>query len=158
MIDTGTARPNAVKKILYGEHKTTIMQKCIAALAKVGHIQQITDGRWLFKALLAPKHHQEHIKNIDDLVWHFCVNYIPLNSVTRIVAYPIPQCYSAIFTKFSMGRFIWMFDALMGYHQLAIAAASREKLTFQGVDAIKWTYTVMLFGPTNGLMTFVNFI
>jgi hypothetical protein len=77
MIDTGRARPIAVKKILYGECKTEIMQKCIAALAKVGHIQQITDGSWLFKALLAPKPHQEHIKNIDNFIWRFCVNCIP---------------------------------------------------------------------------------
>ena len=57
-----------------------------------------------------------------------------------------------------MGRFIWIFDAPMGYHQLTVAASSQEKLTFQGVDAIKWTYTVMPFGPTNGPATFVNVI
>jgi hypothetical protein len=51
-----------------------------------------------------------------------------------------------------------MFDVPMGYHQLAVALASLEKLAFQGVDAIKWTYTVMPFGPTNGPATFVNFI
>jgi hypothetical protein len=33
------------------------MQDAIAALEKVGHIQQIHDERWLFKALLAPKPH-----------------------------------------------------------------------------------------------------
>jgi hypothetical protein len=38
VIDTGSARPIAVKKILYGEREVVIMQKCIAALAKVGHI------------------------------------------------------------------------------------------------------------------------
>ena len=46
----------------------------------------------------------------------------------------------------------------MGYHQLAVALASQEKLAFQGPDAIKWTYTVMQFGPTNGPATFINFI
>ncbi len=51
-----------------------------------------------------------------------------------------------------------MFNAPMGYHQLAVAPASQEKLAFQGVDAIKWTYTVMPFGPTNGPATFINFI
>ncbi len=38
VIDTGNARPIAVKKILYGERKTVIMRHCIVALAKVGHI------------------------------------------------------------------------------------------------------------------------
>jgi hypothetical protein len=53
---------------------------------------------------------------------------------------------------------MWMFDAPMGYHQLAVEKLSQEKLAFQGVDAIKWTYTVMPFGPTNGPATFINFI
>jgi hypothetical protein len=51
-----------------------------------------------------------------------------------------------------------MFDAPMGYHQLAFALASQEKLAFQGVDTIKWTYAIMPFGPTNGPATFINFI
>jgi hypothetical protein len=51
-----------------------------------------------------------------------------------------------------------MFDAPLGYHQLAFALDSQEKLAFQGVDAIKWTYNVMPFGPTNGPATFVSFI
>jgi hypothetical protein len=46
----------------------------------------------------------------------------------------------------------------MGYHQLAVALASQEKLAFQGPDAIKWVYTVMPFGPTNRPATFINFI
>ncbi len=43
-------------------------------------------------------------------------------------------------------------------HQMAVALASQEKLAFQGPNAIKWTYTVMPFGPTNRPATFVNFI
>jgi hypothetical protein len=80
---------------LYDERETVIMRRCISALAKVGHIRQITDGRWLFKALLAAKPHQDHVRHIKDFVWRFCINYIPLNGVTRIIAYPIPRCDSA---------------------------------------------------------------
>ncbi len=57
-----------------------------------------------------------------------------------------------------MGQFYWLFDAPMGYHQLAVALDSQEKLAFQGPDAIKWTYTVMPFGPKNRPATFTNFI
>jgi hypothetical protein len=118
----------------------------------------MTDGHWLFKALLAPKPHQEHICDIDKFVWCSCVNYIPLNSVTRIIAYPIPHCDLAIKNEFGMAKFFWLWDAPMGYHQLAVALASQEKLAFQGPDAIKWTYTIMPFGPTNGPARFINFI
>ena len=158
VINTGNARPIAVKKILYGENETPIMRKCIAKLNEVGHIQQIRDGAWLFKALLAPKPHQEHIRDIEDFVWRFCVNYIPLNSVTRVIAYPIPRCDTAVHSEFGCGPdgYMWLYDAPNGYHQLAVAEESRPKLAFQGPDAIKWTYNVMPFGPTNGPATFIN--
>ncbi len=57
-----------------------------------------------------------------------------------------------------MGVLYWLFNAPMGYHQLAIALASQKKLAFQGPDSIKWTYCVMPFGPKNGPATFINFI
>ncbi len=62
------------------------------------------------------------------------------------------------YNEFGLGAWMWMFDSPMGFHQLAVALASRKKLAFQGVDDIKWTYTVMPFGPTNGPATFINFI
>jgi hypothetical protein len=158
VIDTGDAPPIAVKNIQYGPKELPIMRKAIAGLEQVGHICQIHDGRWLFKCVLAAKPHQEHVRDINDFVWRFCVNYQPLNSVTRIIAYPIPRCDSAVFIEFGNGWFLWLFDAPSGYHQLAVHIASQEKLAFQGPDAIKWTYTVMPFGPTNGPATFISMI
>ncbi len=96
--------------------------------------------------------------DINKFIWCFCVNYIPLNSVTRIIAYPIPRCDLAFIEEFSLAIFFWLWDAPMGYHQLAIALASQEKLAFQGPNAIKWTHTVMPFRPTNRLAMFINFI
>ncbi len=137
VIDTGDAHPIAVKKIQYRPKELPIMQKAIAALEKVGHIQQIHDGHWQFKAVLAPKPHQEHVHDISNFVWRFCVNYVPLNLVTHIIAYTIPCCDSAVFNKFGNGCLLWLFDAPLGYHQLAVAESSQEKLAFQGPNAIK---------------------
>jgi hypothetical protein len=53
---------------------------------------------------------------------------------------------------------MWLYRAPSSYHQLAVTLASQEKLSFQGPNAIKWTYTMMPFGPTNSPATFVNFI
>lgn len=158
MIDTGDAPPIAVKKIYYGPKEIPIMRKTIAALKSTGHIRKIHDGRWLFMAVLVAKPHQEHVHDIKDFVWRFCVNYAPLNAVTRTIAYPILRCDSAVFTEFGTGQFLWLFDAPSGYHQLAVDPASQEKLAFQGPDAIKWTCTVMPFSPTNGPAMFINFI
>jgi hypothetical protein len=60
-LTTGDPPPIAIKKILHGPNETPIMQNAIAALEKVGQIHQITNGCWPFKALLAPKPHQEHV-------------------------------------------------------------------------------------------------
>jgi hypothetical protein len=158
VIDTGNAKPIAVKKIMYGPKERVIMCKSISALAKVGHIHQIHDSQWLFKALLTVKPHKEHISNIKDFVWRFSVNYIPLNQVTHQIAYPIPHCDCAVNLAFGVSLFFWLFDAPTGYHQLAISPESQEKLAFQGTDAIKWIYTVMPFGPTNGPATFIQMI
>jgi hypothetical protein len=68
VIDTGDAHPIAEKKIMYGPREIPIMRKAVAALEKVGHIRQIHDGHWLFKAVLAPKPHQEHVRHIDEFV------------------------------------------------------------------------------------------
>ncbi len=46
----------------------------------------------------------------------------------------------------------------MGYHQILVSEETQENLAFQGPDAIKWTYTVMPFGPTNGPATFITMI
>ena len=78
--------------------------------------------------------------------------------VTRVITYPISHCDSAVSEEFGQSWWMWMFDAPSGYHQLTVALASQEKLAFQGPDAIKWAYTVMSCGPTNGPATFVNFI
>jgi hypothetical protein len=160
MIDTGFAKPIAFKKIHYGprERPTPIMEKCIASLAKLGHIRQIHNGEWLFKALLAPKPHQEGVTNIASFVWCFCVNYIPLNQITHVIAYPIPQCNSAVFLAFGTAQWFWMWDAPQGYHQIRVAKESQEKLAFTGPNATKWTYNVMHFGPVNGPLTFSAFI
>ncbi len=89
---------------MYGPNELPIMRKAVAALEKVGQICQITDGRWLIKAVLAPKPHQEHVRHIEDFVWRFCVNHVPLNSVTRVIAYPIPRCNAAVSEEFGTGQ------------------------------------------------------
>ena len=106
-------------------------------IAKLGYIHQIHDGKWLFKAFLAPKPHQEHISNIDDFVWCFCVNYILLNQVTGIIAYPI-LCYdSTVRISFGAATCLWLWDAPMGYRQISVAPDLQPKLAFAGPDTTK---------------------
>ncbi len=149
--------PSALKRSTTA-HKIPIMRKCFSSLAQLGHICQVQGGEWLFKALLAPKPHQEHVSNIEHFVWQFFINYIPLNQITRPVAYPIPRCDLAVNLTLGNGRYQWLWDAPLGYHQIRVAPCSQDKLAFAGPDATKWTYNVMPFGPVNGPPTFIAFI
>lgn len=158
VIDTGSARPITVSNINYGPRETPIMNKYIATLLKLCHTEQTHRGQWLFKALLAPKPHQEQDTDIEDFVWRFCVNFIPLNLVMKIIAYPIPHCDSAVMLSFGKGVLFWLQDAPSGYNQLAVAKSFREKLAFAVQNAIKYQYRVMPFGPVNGPVIFIAFM
>lgn len=149
-IDTGGAHPVACKPPHYGIHEGKIMQKSIDDLIHNSWIRDCS-GPWLSKAVLAPKPHQEHVTDIADFVWRFCVNYRPLNAVTKPYDYPIPRCDDAL-EDFgdSKGRLYFIsVDAKSGYHQISVDEESQEKLAFMGPDNVKYCYTVMPFGPKN---------
>jgi hypothetical protein len=83
-----------------------------------------------------------------------CVSYRKLNSVTLPFAYPIPSCDDAI-DDFgdSVGR-LWFIslDSRQGYHQIRVVRlADHEKLVFFVPDGKKYTFKIILFGPTNAL-------
>ena len=157
-IDTGSARPICCRNPTFGPLETPVMEHAMAKLLDLGHIRQIIDGQWLSKPLLAPKPHQENVTSIDNFVWRFCVNYAPLNTVTRVVAMPIPRCDEAVGNTFGNAKFRWLMDAISGYNQLRVTESSQEKLAFAGPDCTKYTYTVMPFGPINGPVIFIVFI
>ena len=92
-------------------------------------------------------------------MWQFCVNYILLSQITPQIAYPILRCNSAVEAAFGFGgKWIWLYNAPMGYHQISASCKTQEKFAFRGPDTIKWTYNVMPFGPTIGPATFVTMI
>jgi cleavage and polyadenylation specificity factor subunit 1 len=105
---------------------------------------------------LAPKPHQEDVENIADFVWRFCVNYRPLNQVTKPYSYPIAHCDAAIdnFGDASGPLFFCSVDDNTGYHQLPVRQQDQEKLAFAAPDLRKYCYTVMPFGPMNAPATY----
>jgi hypothetical protein len=123
----GNAWPICVKKMNYGPWEIPIMTKCVSSLAKLGYINQIHGGECQYKALLTPKPHQEHVRHINNFLWHFCANYITLNQITWPVTYPIPWCNSAIHLTICDGRWMWIWDALQGYHQIGVKEESQDK-------------------------------
>jgi len=120
------------------------MEKAIAKLIELGHVKHIHDSAWLSKPLLTPKPHQENVTNIDNFVWHFCVNYIALNSITRLIAMPIPRCNSAVGNSFGNSKLCWLTNAGSGYNQIRVSIETQAKLAFAGPNCSKYAFLVML--------------
>ena len=158
VIDTGDHAPVATKNYRYGMHESPIMQKAIDALLSNDQIGTTTIGRWLSRAVLAEKPHQEQIIDINEFIWWFCINYIPLNQRTLITAYPIPRCDDAVKLETGNAKLCILLDACTGYHQLPMEEKSAEKTAFAGPFGRKYYYKVMPFGVVNGPIIFIIFI
>ena len=151
-IETGASPPVACRQSHYGIHESPILQQHINDLLDNGHIHRTNRGGWLSKALLAPKPHQEHVHDIHDFIWRFCVNFRGLNAVTEPYLYPIPRCDDTLdnFGDGSGRRLYFIsFDAKSGYHQIAVWEPHQCKLSFYGPDFLKYCFGVMPFGPLN---------
>ena len=150
-IDTGTSPPVACRQNRYGIHESKIIMTQVQGLFSNGWIKECSQGGWCSVIVLAPKPHQEDVKDIDDFVWRLCVSYRGLNAVTKPFTFPIPRCDDAL-DNFGTrtGTLFWIcVDAKAGYHQIAVALDSQEKLAFYLPDGSKVTWTVMPFGPMN---------
>ena len=151
VIDTGDSPPVASRQPNYGIYERPIMLKFLEDLKHNGLIRE-ENGPWASSLVLAPKPHQEDIDDIDEYIWRMCVNYRPLNAVTRPYLFPIPRCLDALEGFAEAQGPIWFMtlDAMQGFHQIAVDPQSQEKLAFWGPDGRKYTYTVLPFGPMNG--------
>ena len=96
-------------------------------LLQLKHIAKDTLSPWAFGITLAPKPHQEHVTDIDNYIWRFCVNYIRLNMITRPAEYPIPRCDDAVMYGFGEAIFFILLDAHSGYHQIRLSLLSMAK-------------------------------
>ena len=154
VIDTGASPPLNCKKLHYGVRESPIMQKTIDNLLKTGFIIDDYDSPWNSNIVLAPKPHQEDCTEIDDFVWRFCISYVQLNLVTKIISYPIPRCDDAVMNEFGSAKYFILIDAYSGYHQIKMALCSIDKTAFSGPQGRKYKWVVLPFGLRNGPAVF----
>ena len=150
-VATGSAQPSCCRQPRYGIFESRIMDEHIRALLSKQWIQQWNRGAWGSMIVLAPKPHQEKVNDINSFVWRFCVSYRRLNSLTLPFRMPIPTCAEAIENLGPHhGRLFFItLDAGSGFHQIAVADDTMDKLAFFGPGHMKYTWRVMPFGPIN---------
>ena len=149
-IDTGSAKPICSRKPRYGPYKSKTILQHIKVLLENDWIERY-EGSWGSSIVLAAKPHQEHIEDIDELVWRICVSYRKLNAIKRLFEFPIPRCDDSISIIGNGSQFIWIIspDARQGYHQVLAKRIDREKLAFFSRHGWKYTFKVIPCGPTN---------
>ena len=150
-IDTGNHTPVCCKKPRYGPHESKVILKQVNVLLANEWITPCPHGGWGSPIVLAPKPHQEHVTDVDDLVWRMCVSYRGLNKVTNPFEYPIGRCDDAIEdVGDGVGHIYYIdLDSASGYHQVAVMKQDQPKLAFFAPDNEKYTFKVMPFGPRN---------
>jgi hypothetical protein len=158
VIDTGDSKPTVARNIRYGIHETPIMQRAIESLLSNDQIEIDDDSSWLSRIVLAPKPHQEEVLEISDFIWRFCISYIALNQVTKVISYYIPRCDDAVENGFGKARLFNMMDACSGFHQIRMEPSSSKKTAFAGPYGRKYRYKVMPFGLVNAPTIFVTMI
>ena len=150
-IDTGNHTPVCCKKPYYGPNESKVIMKNILVLESNNFLDRCFSGGWGSPIVLAPKPHQEKVKNIDEFVWRMCVSYRGLNKVTNPFQFPISRCDAVLEDVGDGTGFIYFIslDAAQGYNQIAVRKIDRDKLAFFRPDNFKSTYNVMPFGPVN---------
>jgi hypothetical protein len=116
------------------------MQDAIDALLQKDKIVPNSESEWLSKPILALKSHQEDITadKIDDFIWCFCISFIALNQVTKLISYPIPQCDDTVMIGIQKAKFCISMDAFSGYHQIAMEHSSSLKTACEGPHGQKY--------------------
>jgi len=78
--------------------------------------------------VLAQKHHQENVTNIEDFVWRMHVLYCRPNAITKPSQFPISRCNGAITILGGGAGNIWIIslDARQCYHQISVRKNDRE--------------------------------
>ena len=141
-IDTGNARP--IKQML---RKTPlphipIIDEQLEVMTKAGAIVP-SASPWAFNVVIVKK---------KDGSSRFCVDYRPLNAVTRKDAYPLPRidtCLDAL----SGSRYLSSFDLRSGYHNVLMDEADSDKTSFVTRRGT-FKFRVLPFGLCNAGATF----
>ncbi|MCO5592793.1 hypothetical protein L7F22_046796 [Adiantum nelumboides] len=137
------AKPVRQKLRRMGKEQMNALKEEVDKLLNAGFIVPVDNAEWVSPVVVTPK---------KDGRWRVCIDYKPLNAVTKKDSYPLPfidQLLDAVtgFERYSVC------DGYSGYFQLILAPEDRKKTTF----ITPWgsfCFCCLPFGLTNGPRAF----
>ena len=142
-IDTGDARPVRMRPRRLPLARQQAADKALWEMQQAGIIEPSTSA-WAAPVVMVPKQQPEK--------WRFCVDYRPLNTVTKKDSYPLPRIDETLDAVAGSSWFSSL-DLRSGYWQVALTAEAREKTAFITNQGL-WQFKVLPFGLCNAPATF----
>lgn len=147
-VDTGDAAPIPKRSYPVPHHLRPVVEEQIGQMLTDGVIVP-SKSPWnapvvmVKKKVLDPEQPPE---------WRFCTDYRDLNKVTKTDAYPLPRLLETL-EALGKSRYYSTLDLTMGYHQIPMEDASKEKTAFSTLGR-HYQYEKMPFGLKNAPATF----
>ena len=142
-IETGEAQPIRMRPRRLPLARQMAADKTLQEMQQAGLIEPSTSA-WASPVVMVPK------KQKDD--FRFCVDFRPLNKVTKKDSYPLPRIYEALDSVAGSSWFSSL-DLRSGYWQVPLAPEARPKAAFITNRGL-WQFKVLPFGLCNAPATF----
>lgn len=136
-INTGDHQPIKAKWHSLNKKKTAIAREMIQEMLQQNIIEE-SSSEWNAPIVLVMKPGKNRL----------CVDYRELNSVTKKDAYPLPRM-NYILDRLHEAKYISTIDLSRAYHQIPMAADSKEKTAFTVPHVGFYHYNRMPFGLCN---------
>ena len=143
-IDTEEARPIRCRPRRLPRARQMAADREMEEMLRAGVIEP-SDSPWASAVVLVKK------KSGD---WRFCVDYRPLNRVTRKDSYPLPRVDETLDLASGSSWFSSL-DLRSGYWQVPLSADARAKTAFSTGRGL-FQFTVLPFGLCNAPATFAR--
>ncbi|KAK7884629.1 hypothetical protein WMY93_027752 [Mugilogobius chulae] len=142
-IDTGDAHPIKTRPRRLPLAHQAAADKAIDGMLKAGIIEP-SDSPWASGVVMVNKKNNPEMR--------FCVDYRPLNSVTRKDSYPLPRIDESL-DLVSGSSWFSSLDLRSGYWQVPLSPDARPKTAFCTGRGL-WQFRVLPFGLCNAPATF----
>ena len=142
-IDTGDAQPIRMRPRRLPLARQAAVDKALGEMQRAGLIEP-SNRPWAAPVVMVPKKKKEDFR--------FCVDFRPLNKVTKKDLYPLPRIDEALDTVAGSSWFSSL-DLRSGYWQVPLCPEARQKTAFITKGGL-WQFKVLPFGLCNAPATF----
>ena len=142
-IDTGDAQPIRMRPRRLPLARQAAADKALVGMQQAGLIEPSTSS-WASPVVMVPKKQKEDFR--------FCVDFRPLNKVTKKDPYPLPRIDETLDVVAGSSWFSSL-DLRSGYWQVPLTPEARPKTAFIASGGL-WQFKVLPFGLCNAPATF----